>query len=58
MNVTIAINNAAPYYPFLDSNKNLILTAIPLKISQINLKIVHIQEINISRLQTKLILQT
>ena len=43
--VTIAINDAAPYTLCLESNKNLILTAIPLKISQINLKIMCIQEI-------------
>ena len=40
--VTIAINDAAPC---LESHKNLISTTIPLKISQINLKIMHIQEI-------------
>ena len=43
--VTIAINDAAPYIPCLESHKNLISTAIPLKISLINLKIMHIQEI-------------
>ena len=43
--VTIAINDAALYTPYLESHKNLILTAIPLKFSQINLKIMHIQEI-------------
>ena len=43
--MTIAINDAAPYIPCLESHKNLISTAIPLKISQINLKIMHIQEI-------------
>ena len=43
--VTIAINDAAPYTPCLESHKNLILTAIQLRISQINLKIMHIQEI-------------
>ena len=41
--ITIAINDAAPYTPCLESYKNLISTAIPLKISQINLKIMHIQ---------------
>ena len=43
--VTIAVNDAAPYIPCLESHKNLISAAIPLKISQINLKIIHIQEI-------------
>ena len=43
--VTIAINDAAPYIPCSESHKNHISTAIPLKISQINLKIMHIQEI-------------
>ena len=42
--VTIALNDAALYTPCLESHKNLISTAIPLKISQINLEIVHIQE--------------
>ena len=41
----IAINDAAPYTPCLESHKNLISAAIPLKISQINLKIMHIEEI-------------
>ena len=46
--VTIAINAAAPYMPYtpcLESHKNLISTAILLKFSQINLKIMHFQEI-------------
>ena len=43
--VTIAINDIAPYTPSLKFHKNLISTAIRLKISQINLKIMHIQEI-------------
>ena len=43
--VTIAINDTAPYTLCLASHKNLILTAVPLKISQINLKTMHIQEI-------------
>ena len=43
--VTIAMNDYAPYTSCLESSKNLILTAIPFKISQINLKIMHIQEI-------------
>ena len=43
--VTIAINGAVPYTPCLESHKNLISTAISLKISQINLTIMHIQEI-------------
>ena len=43
--VTIAINDAAPYTPCLESHKNLISTAIPLKISEINLEIMHIKEI-------------
>ena len=43
--VTIGINNAAPYTSCLESHKNLISKAIPLKISQINLKIMHNQEI-------------
>ena len=43
--VTIAISDAAPYTPCLESHKNLIWTAVPLKITQINLKIMHIQEI-------------
>ena len=42
--VTIAINDAAPFTPCLELLKNLISTAIPLKISQINLKIMHIQK--------------
>ena len=43
---TIAINDAAPYTLCLEPHKKkLISTAIPLKISQINLKIMHIQEI-------------
>ena len=41
--VTIAINDAALYTACLESHKNLISTAIPLKFSQINLKIMHIQ---------------
>ena len=41
--VTIAIHDAASYIPCLESHKNLSLTAIPLKISQINLKITLIQ---------------
>ena len=43
--VTIAINDAVPDTPCLESHKNLISTAILLKISQINLSIKHIQEI-------------
>ena len=43
--MTIAINDAAPYIQCLESHKNLNSTAIPLKISQINFKIMHIQEI-------------
>ena len=43
--VRIAINDTAPYILCLESNKNLISTAIPLKISQINLKIIHMKEI-------------
>ena len=43
--VIIAINDAAPYTPCNESHKNLILTAIPLKCSHINLKIMHFQEI-------------
>ena len=43
--VTITINDAARYTPCLESYNNLISTAIPFKISQINLKIMHIQEI-------------
>ena len=42
--VTVAINDAAPYIPCLESHKNLISTAIPLKISKIKLKIMHIQK--------------
>ena len=42
--VIIAINDAAPYTPCLDSHKSFISTAIPLTISQIKLKIMHIQE--------------
>ena len=45
--MTIAINAAAPYTPCLESHENLILTAIPLKFSQINFKIMHFQEIEI-----------
>ena len=43
--VTIAINDAAPYLPCLESHKNLISIDIPLKISQINLKIMPNKEI-------------
>ena len=43
--VAIAINDAALYTPCLESHKNLMSTAIPFKISQINLKIMGIQEI-------------
>ena len=43
--VNIAIVDTVPYTLRLESYKNLILTAIPLKISQINFKIMHIQEI-------------
>ena len=43
--VTITINDTARYTPCLESHKNFILTAIPLKISQIKLKIMHIQKI-------------
>ena len=43
--VTIAINDAAPYIPCLESHKNLISTAFPLKIAKNNLKIMHTQEI-------------
>ena len=43
--VTIAINDAVPYTLCLESHKNLLSTAFPLKISQINFKIMHIQEI-------------
>ena len=43
--VTIAINDAAPYTLCLEFHKNLISTAIPFTISQINPKIMHIQEI-------------
>ena len=43
--VSIAMNDAAPYTPCLESHKNLISTAIALKISQINLKIMHLWEI-------------
>ena len=43
--VTIVLNDAAPYKPCWESHKNLNSTAIPLKISQSNLKIMHIQEI-------------
>ena len=43
--VPIVINDAAPYTSCLESHKYLISTAIPLKISQINLKIMHNQEI-------------
>ena len=44
LDATIAINDGASYTPCLESHKNLISTAIPLKISQINLKIMHIPE--------------
>ena len=44
--VTIAINDAVPYTPCLESHKNLLSTAIRLKISQIGLKIMHMQEID------------
>ena len=40
--VSIAINNVAPYTTCSESHKNLISTDISLKISQINLTIMHI----------------
>ena len=43
--VTITVNDAAVYKLYLRLHKKLILTAIQLKISQINLKIMHIQKI-------------
>ena len=43
--LTIAINDAAQYTLCLESHKNLISTAIPLKISHINFTIMDIQEI-------------
>ena len=43
--LTIAINGAVPYTPCLESHKNLISTATPLKIPQINLKMMNIQKI-------------
>ena len=43
--LTIAINGAVPYTPCLESHKNLISTANPLKIPQINLKMMNIQKI-------------
>ena len=45
--VRIAKNDAATNTLCLESHKNLISTAIPLKISQINLEIMYIQEIEI-----------
>ena len=42
--VTLAINDAASYTLCLESHKKLISTAIPLKKSQFNLKIMYIQE--------------
>ena len=36
---TIAINDAALYYPYLESHKNLLSIAILLKISQFDVKI-------------------
>ena len=38
----LAINDTVPYTPCLESHKNLISKATPLKISQNNLKIMHI----------------
>ena len=46
-NVTLARNDAAAYTLCLRSHKKLILTAIDLKFSQINLKIIYIQKIEI-----------
>ena len=43
--LTIAIKDAAPYTPCLYPHKNLISTANPLKIPQINHKIMSIQKI-------------
>ena len=43
--VTIAINDTAPYTQSFEPHKNLISTAIRLQILQINLKIVHIKKI-------------
>ena len=43
--VTIAIHDDAPYKPSLESYKNLNSTAFWLKISQINIKLMQIQEI-------------
>ena len=44
-NVTLAANNSAAYTPCLPPYKKLFLTDIPLKVSQINLKIMCIQKI-------------
>ena len=43
--VIIAANNAAAHTPCLQSNRKLILTAILLKFSQIDLKMICIQKI-------------
>ena len=43
--VTIAENDAAAYTPGLGPHRKLILTAILLKFSQTNLKIMYIQKI-------------
>ena len=43
--VTFAENDAAAYTPCLGPHRKLILTAILLKFSQTNLKIMHIQKI-------------
>ena len=45
--VTLAENDAAAYMPCLGPHKKLIFTAILLKFSQINLKIMYIQKIQI-----------
>ena len=46
--VEIAINDAAPYTPCLESYKNLISTATPFKFSQINIKIIQSGNIEIN----------
>ena len=56
--VTIAINDATPYTPSLESHKNLISTAIRLKILQINFLIVNIQTIEKKNILIKITLRT
>ena len=44
--VTLAVNNAAAYVPCLRPNRKLMLTAILLKMSQINLNTEYMYNVN------------